>query len=101
MSNYLPATVDGFPSPVKALLEILIRDVDSFNSRIAQWGPNPMDAAMRGEISTVGGPSREGDAIDFAALNREGLSRLSLLDPRMKTSEMFSIQTVGLPVPLL
>src|SRR5262249_45256812 len=31
---------------------------------------------------------------------REGLSRLPLGDPRMKTSEMFSIQTVGLPVPL-
>ena len=89
------------PNPSEALLEILIRDVDSFNSRTAQWGPNPMDAAMKGEISTVGGPAREGDAIDFAALNREGLSRLPLVDPRTKTSEMFSIQTVGLPVPLL
>jgi len=95
--------VEVLPSiPSEALkLEMLIRDVASFNSRIAQWGPNPMEAAMKREISTVGGPAMEGDAIDFAALNREGLSRLPLADPRTKTSEMFSIQTVGLPVPLL
>ena len=90
------------PTPSEPLdLEMLIRDVDSFNARTAQWGPNPMEAAMKDEISTVGGPAREGDAIDFSALNREGLSRLPLLDPRMETSEMFSIQAVGRPVPLL
>jgi hypothetical protein len=82
-------------------LEMLIRDVDSFNDRTAQWGPNPMEAAMKDEISTVGGPAREGNAIDFSALNREGISRLPLVDPRTETSEMFSIQTVGRPVPLL
>jgi hypothetical protein len=82
-------------------LEMLIRDVDSFNARTAQWGPNPMAAAMKDEISTVGGPAREGDALDFSTLNREGLSRLPLVDPRTETSEMFSIQTVGRPVPLL
>ena len=82
-------------------LEMLIRDLDNFNRRTAQWGRNPMEAAIKGEISTVGGPAREGDAIDFAALNREGLSRLPLADPRAKIFEMFSIETVGLPVPLL
>ena len=79
-------------------LEMLIRDLDNFNRRTAQWGRNPMEAVMKGEISTVGGPA--GDAIDFAALNREGLSRLPLADPRAKIFEMFSIETVGLPVPL-
>ena len=79
--------------------ELLIREGD--NSRAVEWGQNPMEAALKGEISTVGGPAREGDAIDFTALNREGLSRLPLADPRTKTSEMFSIETVGLPVPLL
>jgi hypothetical protein len=89
------------PIPSEALkLEMLIPEVDSFNSRTAQWGPNPLEAAMKGEISTVGGPASEGDAIDFAALNREGLSRLPLADPRMETGEMFSLETVGLPVPL-
>ena len=82
-------------------LEMLIRDLDNFNRRTAQWGRNPMEAAMKGEISTVGGPAREGDAIDFSALNREGISRLPLVDPRTETSEMFSIQTVGRLVPLL
>jgi hypothetical protein len=86
------------PIPSEALkllkLEMLIPEVDSFNSRTAQWGPNPMEAAMKVDISTVGGPASEGDAIDFVALNREGLSRLPLVD-----SEMFSLETVGLPVP--
>ena len=93
------------PIPSEALkllkLEMLIPEVDSFNSRTAQWGPNPMEAAMKVDISTVGGPASEGDAIDFVALNREGLSRLPLVDPRTETSEMFSLETVGLPVPLL
>ena len=80
-------------------LEMLIRDLADFNRRTAQWGRNPMEAVMKGEISTVGGPA--GDAIDFAALNREGLSRLPLADPRAKIFEMFSIETVGLPVPPL
>jgi len=36
------------PIPSEELtLEMLIRDVDSFNSRTAQWGPNPMEAAMK------------------------------------------------------
>jgi hypothetical protein len=93
------------PIPSEALkllkLEMLIPEMDSFNSRTAQWGPNPMEAAMKVDISTVGGPAGEGDAIDFVALNREGLSRLPLVDPRTETSEMFSLETVGLPVPLL
>jgi hypothetical protein len=61
---------------------------------------NPMEGAMKGEISTVGGPGIEAEDIDFAILNRVGLSRLPVADPRMETSEMFSVETVGLPVPL-
>jgi hypothetical protein len=128
MSKYLPATLgivvmlmasptlsndvsvpsgkvaEGLQTPSlseELKLEMLIRDLDNFNRRTAQWGRNPMEAAMKGEVSTVGGPAREGDAIDFAALSREGLSRLPLADPRAKIFEMFSIETVGLPVPLL
>src|SRR6476646_4402393 len=63
------------PIPFEALkLEMLIAHVDSFNFRTAQWGLNPMEA-MKGEISTVGGPASEENAIDFTLLNREGLSR--------------------------
>jgi hypothetical protein len=58
-------------------LEMLMSQVKSFNSRTAQWGLNPMEGAMKGESSTVGGPASDRDAIDFAALNREGLSRIS------------------------
>jgi hypothetical protein len=61
---------------------MLTAQVESFNSRTVQWGLNPMEGAMRGEISTVGGPANEGDAIDFAVLNREGLSRILFHDPR-------------------
>jgi hypothetical protein len=63
-------------------LEMLMAQVDSFDSRTAQWGLNPMEGAMKGEISTVGGPASEGDAIDFAVLNREGLSRMPFYDSR-------------------
>jgi hypothetical protein len=103
MSNYLPATL-GFVAMLMASAA-LANDVSvpsaGSDSRTAQWGPNPMESAMKEEISVVGGSAREGDAIDFVALNREGLSRLPLADPGTKTSEMYSIQTVGLPGPHL
>jgi hypothetical protein len=88
------------PIPVEVLrLKTLIAQVDSFNARTAKWGLNPMEEAMDGEISTVGGPASEENTIDFSVLNREGLSRLPLDDARNETKEMFSIATVGLSVP--
>jgi hypothetical protein len=80
-SSTLPTNL---PPTISEVLKLeMLRERGSFDPRTVQWGPNPMDTAVNGST------------IDFAALNREGLSRLPL------TSEPFSIETVGLPVPLL
>ena len=74
--------IPGLPDGLK--LGMLMAQLEGFNFRTAQWGLNPIEGAMRREISTVGGPGIEAEVIDFAILNRVGLSRLPVVDPRMR-----------------